>query len=104
MLLVAGNLVYDWIAGPVAELAWDRTTWPEEFAAGLGGNGGTTASAAARLGTRVRLVPVCGEDIHGSICKDRLASAGVEGVYLPGLAGGTALTMGLFRTDGGRGR
>ena len=102
MLLVAGNLVYDWIAGPVAELAWDRTTWPEAFAAGLGGNGGTTAYAAARLGTRVRLVSACGEDIYGSICKDRLASTGVEGVYLPGLAGGTALTMGLFRADGAR--
>ncbi|MFN0102106.1 MAG: carbohydrate kinase family protein [Bryobacteraceae bacterium] len=102
MLLVAGNLVYDWIAGPVAELAWDRTTWPEAFSAGLGGNGGTTAYAAARLGTRVRLVTACGDDAHGSICKERLASVGVDGIYLPGLSGGTALTMGLFRPDGAR--
>ena len=79
MLLVAGNLVYDWIAGPVEELAWDRTTWPGTFAAGLGGNGGTTAYAAARLGTRVRLVSACGADLHGAICKERLASVGVEG-------------------------
>jgi aspartate carbamoyltransferase catalytic subunit len=48
--------VYDWIAGPVSELAWDQTAWPEAFATGLGGNGGTTAFAAARLGARVRLV------------------------------------------------
>ena len=102
MLLVAGNLVYDWIAGPVAALDWDQTVWPAHFAAGLGGNGGTTAYAAARLGTRVRLVSACGDDLHGTICKDRLASVGVDGVYLPGLSGGTALTMGLFRADGAR--
>jgi sugar/nucleoside kinase (ribokinase family) len=102
MLLVAGNLAYDWIAGPVEELGWDQTTWPAAFATGLGGNGGTTAYAAARLGARVRLVTACGEDAHGSICRERLASVGVDGVFLPGLAGGTALTMGLFRADGAR--
>lgn len=102
MLLVAGNLVYDWIAGPVAALDWDQTVWPAHFAAGLGGNGGATAYAAARLGTRVRLVSACGDDLHGTICKDRLASVGVDGAYLPGLTGGTALTMGLFRADGAR--
>ena len=102
MLLVAGNLVYDWIAGPVEALDWDRTTWPPEFAAGLGGNGATTAFTAARLGTPVRLVTACGDDAHGAICRHRLASAGVDGVYLPGLAGPTALTMGLFRADGAR--
>ncbi|MBI2686950.1 MAG: carbohydrate kinase family protein [Acidobacteria bacterium] len=102
MLLVAGNLVYDWIAGPVEELAWERTIWPETFAAGLGGNGGTTAYAAARLGTRVRLVTACGDDAHGRICRERLASVGVDAVFLPGIEGGTALTMGLFRADGAR--
>ena len=102
MLLVVGNLVYDWIAGPVAELVWDTTTWPPEFATGLGGNGGTTAYAAARLGARVRLVTGCGDDLHGLVCKERLASVGVDGVYLPGLTGGTAVTMGLFREDGAR--
>lgn len=102
MLLVAGNLVYDWIAGPVEELAWDQTTWPAEFAAGLGGNGGTTAYAAARLGVPVRLVTACGEDAHGRICRERLESVGVEASFLPGLTGGTALTMGLFRADGAR--
>jgi sugar/nucleoside kinase (ribokinase family) len=102
MLLVVGNLVYDWIAGPVEELRWEQTTWPAAFAAGLGGNGGTTAYAAARLGVRVRLVTACGEDAHGAICRQRLAEAGVEGVYLPGLAGETAVTMGVFRADGAR--
>jgi len=102
MLLVAGNLVYDWIAGPVAELAWDQTIWPEAFAAGLGGNGGTTAYAAARLGVPVRLVTACGDDLPGEACKRRLASVGVDGRYLPDLKGGTALTMGLFRPDGAR--
>lgn len=102
MLLVAGNLVYDWIAGPVTALAWDQTVWPESFATGLGGNGGTTAFAAARLGTRVRLVSACGEDPHGAICRERLASVGVDGVFLLGLTGGTAETIGLFRADGAR--
>ncbi|HEU0120600.1 MAG TPA: carbohydrate kinase family protein [Bryobacteraceae bacterium] len=102
MLLVAGNLVYDWVAGPVTELAWDQTTWPAEFSAGLGGNGGTTAYAAARQGARVRLVTGRGEDEHGLILDRRLREAGVETVYLPGLAGGTAMTMGLFRPDGAR--
>lgn len=102
MLLVAGNLVYDWIAGPVEELAWEQTTWPATFATGLGGNGGTTAYAAARLGARVRLVTACGDDAHGAICRGRLSLAGVETVCLPGLSGETALTMGLFRADGAR--
>jgi ribokinase len=102
MLLVAGNLAYDWIAGPVAELSWDQTVWPADFATGLGGNGGTTAYAAAKLGVRVRLVTGCGDDVHGSICKERLASVGVDGVYLQGLSGATAITMGLFRADGAR--
>jgi ribokinase len=102
MLLVAGNLVYDWIAGPVAELTWDQTVWPETFAAGIGGNGATTAYAAARLGAPVRLVSACADDPHGAICAARLASAGVDSVFLPGLSGATALTMGLFRSDGAR--
>lgn len=102
MLLVAGNLVYDWIAGPVEELHWDQTVWPADFATGLGGNGGTTAYAAARLGTRVRLITGCGEDAHGAICRERLESVGVETALLPGLSGGTAVTMGLFRAGGAR--
>lgn len=102
MLLVAGNLVYDWIAGPVTELAWDQTVWPPHFATGLGGNGGTTAYAAARLGARVRLVTGCGDDAHGAICLARLASAGVETHTPGGLRGETAVTMGLFREDGAR--
>lgn len=102
MLLVAGNLVYDWIAGPVEELAWEQTVWPAEFAAGVGGNGGTTAYAAALLGAGVRLVTACGDDADGELLRGRLAEAGVEGVYLPGLRGGTARTMGLFRADGAR--
>lgn len=102
MLLVVGNLVYDWIAGPVEELAWEQTTWPAEFSAGLGGNGGTTAYAAARQGARVRLVTGRGEDEHGEILDRRLRGACVDAIYLPGLTGGTALTMGLFRPDGAR--
>ena len=102
MMLVAGNLVYDWIAGPVAELAWDQTTWPAHFAAGIGGNGASTAFAAAREGACVRLITAFGADGHGRACVDRLVAAGVEVVSLPGLAGETALTMGVFREDGAR--
>jgi ribokinase len=102
MLLVAGNLVYDWIAGPVVELAWDQTTWPPHFAAGIGGNGASTAFAAAREGASVRLVTACGNDGHGQACVDRLGGAGVDVVCLPGLTGATALTMGVFREDGAR--
>lgn len=102
MLLVVGNLVYDWIAGPVTDLCWDQTAWPEAFAAGLGGNGGTTAYAAARQGARVRLVTGRGDDEHGAILDRRLRDAGVDTVYVPGLTGSTALTMGLFRADGAR--
>jgi len=102
MLLVAGNLVYDWIAGPIEELSWDQTVWPEEFAAGLGGNGGTTAYAAARMGASVRLVSGCGDDAHGRLCRERLASAGVDFAALPELTGETAMTTGLFREGGAR--
>lgn len=102
MLLIAGNLVYDWIAGPVEELSWDQTNWTREFADGLGGNGATTAFAAARAGASVRLITGCAEDPPGLACRQMLSDAGVDGVYLPGLPGGTALTMGLFRSDGAR--
>jgi len=102
MLLVAGNLVYDCIAGPVEELAWDQTTWPAAFAAGLGGNGGTTAYTAARMGVPVRLVTAAGADDHGATLRRTLESAGVECRFLDGLSGETALTLGLFRPDGAR--
>ena len=102
MLLVAGNLVYDWIGGPVESLAWDTTVWPKHFAAGLGGNGATTAYAAAYLGAAVRLITACGGDSNGEACRRMLDRAGVEAFFSNGLKGETALTMGLFRSDGAR--
>ncbi len=102
MLLVAGNLVYDWIGGPVEELAWDTTVWPEHFSAGLGGNGATTAYAAAYLGAAVRLITASGGDSNGDACRRMLERAGVEPFFSHGLKGETALTMGLFRADGAR--
>lgn len=102
MLLVVGNLVYDWIAGPVEQLNWDQTVWPPHFAAGLGGNGGTTSFAAAREGARVRLVSAVGDDTHGVICRQTLITAGVDFCPVPVPNGPTAITMGLFRPDGAR--
>ena len=102
MLLIAGNLVYDWIGGPVESLVWDTKLWPEHFSAGLGGNGATTAYAAAYLGAAVRLITACGGDSHGDACRRMLERAGVEPCFSRGLNGETALTMGLFRSDGAR--
>lgn len=101
MLLVAGNLVYDMIAGPVEDLSWDTTVWPAEFAEDLGGNGAVTAFSAFHLGfPRVRLITACGSDAAGGFCRNRLS--GVDAVYLPCQSDQTALTMGLFRADGAR--
>jgi sugar/nucleoside kinase (ribokinase family) len=102
VLLIAGNLVYDWIAGPVESLRWDATQWPAHFSAGLGGNGATTAYAAAYLGAAVRVVTARGKDAHGEICARRLESAGVDCHYAAPVEGDTALTMGVFRADGAR--
>jgi len=102
VLLVAGNLVYDWIGGPVEGLTFDTTVWPSHFGAGLGGNGAVTAYAAAYLGAAVRLVTAYGADGHGELCRKRLESAGVECVTPEPPSGETALTMGVFNASGAR--
>lgn len=101
-LLVAGNLVFDILAGPVEELIWDGTVWPQNFAEGLGGNGAVTATAAAMLGAEVHLVTAVGDDSHGAACRTRLHQAGVQTCFIQPETGPTPFTMGLFRSGGSR--
>ncbi len=105
-VLVLGSLVWDSLAGPVEHLEWDTTRWVDGMAAGLGGNGGTTAYTFGRLtqGTphRVVLLSARGDDAPGRLLEERLLEAGVDCQYLQVLQGATAATLGLFHPDGRR--
>lgn len=101
-VLVAGNVVWDTLVGPIEELRWGRSTWVETFAPGLGGNGGSTAYALGRLGGRVTLASAVGEDEAGRQALAVLEGARVETRLVERLALGTASTMAVFRANGER--
>jgi sugar/nucleoside kinase (ribokinase family) len=101
-LLIAGNLVFDILAGPIGELVLDGTVWPEHVAEGLGGNGAVTAFAAAMQGVQTQLLTAVGDDTYGRLCRARLSQAGVNAHFLEPCHGATPLTIGLFRHGGAR--
>ncbi|MCZ4124369.1 ribokinase [Streptomyces sp. H39-S7] len=68
---------------------------------GPGGKGGNQAVAAARLGARVRMVGLLGDDAHGVELRAALVAAGIDDSAvgtLPGTASGLALIV--VRHDG----
>jgi sugar/nucleoside kinase (ribokinase family) len=101
-VLCAGNVLVDILARPVAELLWDATTWIDEVAQGLGGNGANTSFALAKLGARVKLMGMLGADPFGDYCRSTLSAVGVD-LSLVGVAReSTACSVVLVRPDGAR--
>lgn len=101
-ILVIGSLVWDSIAGPVDQLAWDTTQWVDHLGAGIGGNGASTAYTIAKLGGQVGLLSACGDDPAGDVLLSTLAAVGVDCGPVQRLPGPTAMTVGLFAPDGRR--
>jgi sugar/nucleoside kinase (ribokinase family) len=105
-VLVLGSLVWDTLAGPVEGLEWETTRWVEAMAAGLGGNGGTTAYAFGKLsrGTKheAALLSVRGDDAAGRWLEERLREVDVDCRFVQTLPGATAATVGVFHPDGRR--
>ncbi|MBK5293749.1 MAG: carbohydrate kinase family protein [Acidobacteriia bacterium] len=101
-VLCAGNLVLDILVHPVSGIRWDTTTWVESIRQSLGGNGGNTSYALARLGTFVRLTGMVGRDSFADFVLAQLEQAGVETSAISRCAEPTATTVGLVNPEGAR--
>lgn len=102
MIACLGNIAWDTLTRPVDEVRWGQSVWVETIAHRLGGNGGNTAFALARLGTAVRLTGWVGEDEAGVRTVAELAAAGVDTSGVVRIAGATAATVVLIGSGGGR--
>lgn len=102
MIACLGNIAWDTLTRPVDEVRWGQSVWVETIAHRLGGNGGNTAFALAKLGTAVRLTGWVGEDDAGVRSVAELAEAGVDTGGVARIAGATAATVVLIGSDGGR--
>ena len=77
-VLCCGNAVLDILVRPVAEPGWNKTTWVDCIEQGLGGNGGNTSFALARLGVPTRLLSAVGEDAFGDRVLSILSAEALE--------------------------
>ncbi len=100
-VLCAGNLTKDILVWPVDEIVFNTTVWVEDITTSIGGNGANTAYAIARLGGRVRLVGLVGQDQDGDEVLDKLRSAGVD-VRVDRGELPTPVTVVVVRSDGAR--
>lgn len=100
-ILCAGNLTEDILTWPVDEVVFNTTVWVHDIITSSGGNGANTSYAIARLGGRVRLLGLTGNDEAGSRVIAQLHEAGVDmrvaRCELP-----TPRTVVIVRSDGAR--
>jgi sugar/nucleoside kinase (ribokinase family) len=101
-ILIAGNLTQDILVWPVDEVVFNRTTWVDDIAISIGGNGANTAYAIARLGGRVRLVGTIGNDEAGRGVTGQLQQAGVDTAAIRFHPLPTPLTVVVIRPDAAR--
>lgn len=101
-VLCCGNAVLDILVRPVAEPGWGKTTWVDSIEQGLGGNGGNTSFALARLGVPTRLLSAVGEDAFGERVLSILGAEGVDTRWIARLPLPTPTTVVLVRPDGVR--
>lgn len=101
-VLCCGNAVLDILVRPVAEPGWGKTTWVESIEQALGGNGGNTSFALARLGVPTRLLSAVGEDAFGERVLSILGAEGVDTRWIARLPLPTPTTVVLVRPDGVR--
>ncbi len=81
-VLCCGSAVADILVQPFDEPGWGRTTWVENLALTLGGNGANSAYALAKLGTPTRLLSAIGLDDFGNHVLSKLQSAGVNTAFI----------------------
>jgi sugar/nucleoside kinase (ribokinase family) len=101
-VLCCGNLVYDILVRPVDQIRFDATTWVEEIATHLGGNGANTSYALARLGIPTKLIGAVGQDAFGDMVLARLKSVSVDITAIDRTSERTAATVGLVASSGSR--
>jgi ribokinase len=77
-IVVVGSLNVDLVVGVDRLPAPGQTVAGRDFAAIPGGKGANQACAAARLGGEVSMIGRVGEDAHGELLRQSLASAGVD--------------------------
>jgi sugar/nucleoside kinase (ribokinase family) len=79
-VLVIGDANPDLIlrGGDLGPVAGQREALAEEATLTLGGSGSIFACAAARLGLRVAIAGVVGDDVFGGYVRDRLGAQGVD--------------------------
>jgi sugar/nucleoside kinase (ribokinase family) len=77
-VICCGNISLDMPVWPVERIAWGTTLWVEEIEQNIGGNGGNTSIALARLGTPVRLYGTVGSDARGDQLLAQLRREGVD--------------------------
>jgi sugar/nucleoside kinase (ribokinase family) len=101
-VLCAGNLVYDILARPVSQIRWGATSLVDSIEHSMGGNGASTAYTLGKLGVRVRLVGMVGQDTFGDALLARLAEAHVDTSQIGRSRAPTSTTVALVATDGAR--
>jgi sugar/nucleoside kinase (ribokinase family) len=101
-VLIAGNLTQDILVWPVDDVVFNRTTWVDDIAVSIGGNGANTAYAIARLGGRVRLAGTIGDDEAGRTVTGQLKDAGVDIAAVRFHSLPTPLTVVIVRSDAAR--
>jgi sugar/nucleoside kinase (ribokinase family) len=77
-VLCCGNISYDIPVWPVDKFEWGTTLWVERIESCVGGNGGNTSYALAKMGTPVKLFGMTGQDEHGDQVLNILQKAGVD--------------------------
>ncbi len=77
-VLCCGNISFDIPVWPVDRFNWGTTLWVDTIEESVGGNGGNTSYALAKLGVPVRLFGVVGRDAHGETILGLLKAAGVD--------------------------
>jgi sugar/nucleoside kinase (ribokinase family) len=101
-ILCAGNLTEDILVWPVDELVVNTTVWVKDIVTSIGGNGANTSFAAAKLGARVRLAGLVGDDEAGAHVIAQLKAAGVDTTFVCRGALATPVTVVIVRSDAGR--
>lgn len=101
-VVVTGNIVIDTIVRPVTAITWGATHWVDQIAEQLGGNGASTASTLAILGTPTRLVGWLGQDAPGDRAVTALIQAGVSLEWITRATLPTASSIALVAPCGQR--
>ncbi len=101
-VLCSGNLVLDILVRPVDRPVWGTTSRVESISQHLGGNGGNTSYALAKLGVPVRTLGMVGRDAFGDTILEALRAVGAGTSYIRRSSAPTATTVGLVDSRGNR--